>query len=352
MNKMCYYIASFFCVCFLSSCNDAKLAEELEGNWHTDYSTSDKDGSKEKVDMVYEFEHIDSNSKNGGNFAERLFGALKNVELEDINGTVSYKYESYIEGTWEVKEGDLHINYDLNTLEVEIDADDVKLNLRNALSEMALGLYVMGSMRDPIKDFVEETKKELYSTLYEQYKDERSDAYRELKIEGNNMSFLTGDMGRMEFERIIPQKTVNPNTESKTEGDNNASDNYQDDVTKLLTEKIKLWDKGHLSNQENTLRSLYANNVLYYGQNCDIEKIIKIVQDLTMKDDGFFQDSHDFKFTKLSENIIRCNFTKSVRLKNKLRDYPSYLFFSKINGDWLITEESDDVTDRNLQKRR
>ena len=348
MNKICYYIASFFCACFLSSCNDAKLAEEIEGNWHYEYTAQSEDGSKVKIDMVYEFDHVDSNSKNGGNFAERQFGAVQNVELEDINGTVSYKYDSYIEGTWEVKEGDLQINYDLNSLEVEIDADDVKLKLRNALSEMALGLYVMGSMRDPIKDFVKEAKKELYGDLYEEYKHDRSKEYRELKIEGNSMSFLTDDEGRVQFNRII----TNVEKETNNEQSNTPDDTSQDEVTKLLTEKIKLWDNGHLSNQENTLRSLYANKVLYYGQNCDIEKIIKIVQDLIMKDGGFVQDSHDLKFTKLSENIIRCNFTKSVKLKNKLRDYPSYLFFSKIDGDWYITEESDDITDRNLQKRR
>jgi hypothetical protein len=51
---------------------------------------------------------------------------------------------------------------------------------------------------------------------------------------------------------------------------------------------------------------------------------------------------------KLNDTVVRCTFIKRTTLNQKTKDYPAYLIFTKRQGQWKITTESDLVTDKNL----
>ena len=60
------------------------------------------------------------------------------------------------------------------------------------------------------------------------------------------------------------------------------------------------------------------------------------------------------KATKTDDRHVRCDFQKRTVTQGKTRVYPSYLIYvTEDNGlSWQIEQESDLVTDKNLQKQR
>ena len=55
---------------------------------------------------------------------------------------------------------------------------------------------------------------------------------------------------------------------------------------------------------------------------------------------------------KLSENEVKCSFSKEVIVNNKVTYYPSYLILKKSNQNWKISVEGDLVTDKNIDKKK
>ncbi len=126
-----------------------------------------------------------------------------------------------------------------------------------------------------------------------------------------------------------------------------------DELYNLLVEKIDQWDKGHKLGETYWLYPLYANHVFFYGEMRSQEKVFEIIDETLNKTDGFAQNSSNFNMLRLSDNSVRCDFDKHTYNSNgRVGYYPSYLRFEKIDGDWVIVEESDVITDRNLRKRR
>ena len=56
--------------------------------------------------------------------------------------------------------------------------------------------------------------------------------------------------------------------------------------------------------------------------------------------------------SRISATSARCDFDKyTFQAYGREEYYPSYLRFDNIDGEWLIVEESDAITDKNLRKR-
>ena len=125
------------------------------------------------------------------------------------------------------------------------------------------------------------------------------------------------------------------------------------ELKNLLIDKIGQWDMGHDLGETYRLFSLYANRVYFYGELCSRETIIEKLDDLLNKEFGFTQRSYNIDVTQLSNTSVRCDFDKhTFQADGRKGNYPSYLRFENIDGDWLIVEESDAITDKNLRKRK
>lgn len=123
-----------------------------------------------------------------------------------------------------------------------------------------------------------------------------------------------------------------------------------DDETRTQIGNIMVrWDNLHNRDDEIELRFLYAENAKLYGQVMSRQQIEERKRRAIYDANGYKQESINIRMMRVDDNNIRCYFTKRTWSgKNGSQEYPSYLDFKYIDGEWLIVEESDDITDRNL----
>lgn len=117
---------------------------------------------------------------------------------------------------------------------------------------------------------------------------------------------------------------------------------------------LKSWDKLHNLRQDDNFQYEYAPNVDYYGMKVSREKVQQSKVTFLQKTPDYEQVSYRLKVTKTDARHVRCDFLKRTTAKGKTRVYPSYLIYvTEDNGfSWQIERESDQVTDKNLEKMR
>ena len=96
MNKN--YIFSFVLISvslLFTSCDDTKLAQQLEGAWTGGYNMSYEDGSKEYINETLEFSYNENSDDDNGTFTELLEGKM---HIDDTDGSMACNYRSRIEG--------------------------------------------------------------------------------------------------------------------------------------------------------------------------------------------------------------------------------------------------------------
>ena len=128
------------------------------------------------------------------------------------------------------------------------------------------------------------------------------------------------------------------------------SDDTGDDT--FFCQQIDKWnDMYHHRRFENSSNNPYAETVMFYGKRMTGKEVVKMNLDFLRNNPDFRQDCYNIKVIKLSDSRVRCNFDKRVTINGQTKEYPSYLYFTKEFGNnWLIDEESDEITDRNLRK--
>ena len=208
-------ILAFFLL-FFTSCNDSDLAKQLDGAWEGSYTLSFADGSKEKVQVHYSFTYDESREDDDGTFVETRRGRVNNP---DFDGTYTCEYQSQIKGRWEVLMGGLYLHYNLNSLEVNVDPDDIIVKYDNSLEQLnyittSIG-YLATTFKDPKEDLAKDFKKEAYKSLFVEYSqiNDGDIRYGELKVSNTEMSYVEEDDERMIFHRIDVNSTE---TETKT----------------------------------------------------------------------------------------------------------------------------------------
>lgn len=112
---------------------------------------------------------------------------------------------------------------------------------------------------------------------------------------------------------------------------NEASSNADfDTLEKILGDKIEYYQSSvtkayYISDQ----KKFFANNPVY-GQ--------KIKGDITV--------------TQISNKQAKAEFIKEVTTKKGTKEYPSYLVFENVNGEWKLILESDLISDKNVENKQ
>lgn len=202
-RKGCFFfVVMLLTFCFVS-CNDAELAKLVEGTWHTTLNMKEEDGTPYTVEQINKFTYVDSDIKDGGTFVERLV-TTREENIEDV--LINYTVVSTISGEWEVLAGDLHMVYNLSSLDVSVQGVDYGLS-KNADFDTRLayaGVEMLGLIdKDEIRKEVYKEAYKDHQDLYKQFnKDEEGGkGYINLKIEGDVMSYEDAS-GRVEMTRI------------------------------------------------------------------------------------------------------------------------------------------------------
>lgn len=222
-----------------TSCSDIKLAEKLDGSWKAKYSISFDDGEKDKVVEIMTFKYDDSSIKDDGTFREER--SAKTNEMEDEGVYYSIHYSTSVTGRYEVLNGDLYLKYDLSTLVVNIDGNDISIRTDGDYSD-----YDMASVKQEV---AKAAKAECHKNMYQLYKQLSSGdyAYKNLKIEGDEMSYVTDD-GNIKYHKVgasdssdndeSSDKAKISQDESDEDSEGESTESGNDSKTLLMSGKI------------------------------------------------------------------------------------------------------------------
>lgn len=203
--KLIGRLSAYAVLCtLLVSCDDNRLARELNGTWRGSVSTSYDDQSQERQTIFATFLYDKDGDTDGGTLVEERKIKMTNMDLDDY--TADAVYHSRIEGTWEVIWGDSYIYYDVSSLQVTVNEKEVNIHWQsisqpfNALSDFLSYGYNVKT------DLTRQLQKNAYSELFKSYKEDAAQAedapYVDLKVNGNSMSYETSDVGQLTFTRI------------------------------------------------------------------------------------------------------------------------------------------------------
>ncbi len=180
----------------LVSCGDTDLANAVTGKWRGTMEYTDE-GAKIKQVVSYDF--IKSEDVvDGGKFVEKV---RETMTFEDIGLIMTCTATSTISGEWEILVGDLNLTYDLSTLEVNIE--DVDGHLADDADDVAYEAFLEAQASGMFDE-----SKEAYDMVYDesrrqyQTSNDEGSSYSDVKIDGNTMTFYTGDVGKVIFHRI------------------------------------------------------------------------------------------------------------------------------------------------------
>lgn len=308
----------------LNSCK-RQLAEDILGTWTCDIVVTYDDGTKEFRTIYDTFENDDI----GKNMFKEYVFCGNSVEKATPQG--EYLFFSSIKGKWKIESGNLYKEYDLSSLEIE-----------------------MG------RAYREYDKDNIYKSMFYHYKElagKTKYPLKNLMIDDMELSYDEGNIDRTVYKKANSiEKYIKPTVGKKSV---NTSVNSQLDTSivsestkAILESRIAEWDCKCNFDIESAVNNLYAKSVRFYGRDCGKLDIKKTLIDFMNKNSDFQQESNDIRFTPINKVTVRCDFTKTTFSNGNVKNYPSYLYFQNINGLWLITQESDAVTDHNLSKKK
>ncbi len=109
------------------------------------------------------------------------------------------------------------------------------------------------------------------------------------------------------------------------------------------------WNIANSTKNIDKLKSLFSEEVVFYGKTITNDECMTKKGNIFSKYDPYSQVIvSDILVTELDNDIIKSTFKKQVAFNNKTKTYPSYLFFKKIDGNYKIVEEGDEITNSNL----
>ena len=131
---------------------------------------------------------------------------------------------------------------------------------------------------------------------------------------------------------------------------NQSSDTVSD--TAAIKELTMKWNECIVKQDMNTLDLLYAEQVSLYGTSISKFAAIKNKEDFFTKYPDFNQSiTGDIMVEKVTENQFKAVFPKRSSFNGKTNDVSGYLVFDRVDNDWKITNESDEITDKNVSKQ-
>lgn len=120
---------------------------------------------------------------------------------------------------------------------------------------------------------------------------------------------------------------------------------------KKVKSVVHQWSDAHNTKDYAEFRELFSEEVLFYTQPLSKETCVSSKVKLLKGADYHQEITSDIQLAVYTGGTLLCSFEKTVTYKGETRSYPSYLLLDEINGMYLITGESDLVTDRNLHYR-
>lgn len=120
-------------------------------------------------------------------------------------------------------------------------------------------------------------------------------------------------------------------------------------VEKIIIEKTNEWNIANSTKDIEKLRELFPDELVFYGKTFSRDECLIKKGNIFNKYNPYSQVIvSEIIVTDLGDDLYKSTFKKQVAFNEKTKTYPSYLFFKKIDGEFKIVEEGDEITNSNL----
>lgn len=124
---------------------------------------------------------------------------------------------------------------------------------------------------------------------------------------------------------------------------------FSDNVSNEIREKTIAWNTLNNHYDEAQLAKLVMPTVFAYGEQQTRAEYLAMKRNFLRRQKQFSQSIvSPLSLSFYKANFVKCSFTKQATFNGKTKNYPAYLIFQEHDGHYLISGESDELTDVNL----
>jgi len=145
------------------------------------------------------------------------------------------------------------------------------------------------------------------------------------------------------------EKEVKKEETVKTEDEAKKEETVEEQIIKM----VNVWNDASSNADFDTLEKILGNKIEYYQSSVTKDYYISDQKKFFAKNPVYGQKiKGDITVTQISNKQAKAEFIKEVTTKKGTKDYPSYLIFSNVNGEWKLILESDKVSDANVENQK
>lgn len=124
-------------------------------------------------------------------------------------------------------------------------------------------------------------------------------------------------------------------------------------VEEQIKEMVNIWNEASSNADFDTLEKILGDKIEYYQSSVTKAYYISDQKKFFEKNPVYDQKiKGDITVTQISNKQVKAEFIKEVTTKKGTKDYPSYLIFANVNGEWKLILESDKVSDANVENQK
>ena len=124
-------------------------------------------------------------------------------------------------------------------------------------------------------------------------------------------------------------------------------------VEEQIKEMVNIWNEASSNADFETLEKILGDKIEYYQSSVTKAYYISDQKKFFEKNPVYGQKiKGDITVTQISNKQAKAEFIKEVTTKKGTKDYPSYLIFANVNGEWKLILESDKVSDANVENQK
>ena len=150
-----------------------------------------------------------------------------------------------------------------------------------------------------------------------------------------------------------PDTSVNKEETVKKEKVEETEKTKEKSVEEQIKEMVNIWNEASSNADFDTLEKILGDKIEYYQSSVTKAYYISDQKKFFEKNPVYGQKiKGDITVTQISNKQVKAEFIKEVTTKKGTKDYPSYLIFANVNGEWKLILESDKVSDANVENQK
>ena len=150
-----------------------------------------------------------------------------------------------------------------------------------------------------------------------------------------------------------PDTSVNKEETVKKEKVEETEKTKEKSVEEQIKEMVNIWNEASSNADFETLEKILGDKIEYYQSSVTKAYYISDQKKFFEKNPVYGQKiKGDITVTQISNKQAKAEFIKEVTTKKGTKDYPSYLIFANVNGEWKLILESDLISDKNIENKQ